>query len=54
MNLVCVFVRIFQSHQKSQGHEILALELIWAILDHYEARFSKFCFLRGAPHMVQC
>ena len=26
MNLVGVFVRVFRSHQKSQGHEILALE----------------------------
>ena len=34
--------RVFQSHQKSQGHEISALGLIWANLDHYEARFSKF------------
>ena len=28
--------------QKSQGHEILALGLIWANLKHDEARFSKF------------
>ena len=33
------FVRVFQSHQKSQGHEILALGLIWANLKHVEARF---------------
>ena len=43
---VCLCVRVFQSHQKSQGHEILALGLIWANVDHYEARFSKFWFLR--------
>ena len=50
---VCLFVRVFRSHQKSQAHEILALGLIWSNLDHYEARFSKFWFLRGL-HMVQC
>ena len=41
----CRFVCLstfFLSHQKSQGHEILALGLLWANLDHYEARFSKF------------
>ena len=43
---VCLFVRVFQSHQKYQGHEILALGLIWANLKHVEARFSKFSFLR--------
>ena len=26
----CLFVRVFRSHQKSQGHEILALGLIGA------------------------
>ena len=31
---LCVFVRVFQSHQKSQGHEIMALGLIWANLNH--------------------
>ena len=46
---VCLCVRDFRSHQKSQAHEILALGLLWAILDHYEARFSKFWFLRGLP-----
>ena len=38
---VCLSVRVFRSHQKSQGHEILALGLIWANLKHDEARFSK-------------
>ena len=42
-----MYVRDFQSHQKSQIHEILALGLIWANLKHDEARFSKFSFLRG-------
>ena len=51
---VCVSVHVFRSHQKSQGHEILALGLIWANLKHDEARFSKFWILRGGPHMVQC
>ena len=39
---VCVFVRVFRSHQKSQAHDILALGLIWANLKHDEAQFSKF------------
>ena len=39
---VCLFVRVFQSHQKTQGHEILALGLIWPNLKQDEARFSKF------------
>ena len=39
---VCLLLSVFRSHQKSQGHEILALALIWASLNHYEARFSKF------------
>jgi len=43
---VCLSVHVFRSHQKSQGHEILALGLIWANLKHDEARFSKFWFLR--------
>ena len=51
---LCVSVRVFRSHQKSKGHEILALGLIWTNLKHDEARFSKFWFLRGGPHMVQC
>ena len=34
---VCLFVRVFRSHQKSQAHEILALDLIWANLKHDEA-----------------
>ena len=38
------FVRVFQSHQKTQGHEILALSLISANLKHDEARFSKLLF----------
>ena len=46
MNLVCVSVHVFRSHQKSQGHEILALGLIWANLKHDEARFLNFSFLR--------
>merc|ERR1711923_549683 len=41
------FVRVFQSHQKSQIHEILALGLIWANVKHFEGRFSKFLFLKG-------
>ena len=28
MNLLCVFVHIFLSHQKSQDHEILSLGII--------------------------
>ena len=48
----CLFVHVF--HQKTQGHEILSLSLIWVNLIHDEARFSKFWFLRGGPHMVQC
>ena len=47
---VCL-LSVFQSHQKSKGHDILALGLIRAILDHNDARFSIFLFLRGAPHM---
>ena len=47
-------VCIFRSHQKSQLHEILAQGVIWGWLEHDEAWFSKFWFLRGAPHMVQC
>ena len=39
---VCLCVHVFRSHQKSQGHEILALGLIWANLKHDEALFSKF------------
>ena len=50
MNLVCVSVHVFRSHQKSQAHEILTLGLIWANLDHHEARFPKFWFLRGSPY----
>ena len=50
MNLVCVCVclsvHVFLSHQKSQLHEILAQGVIWAWLEHDEARFSKFWFLR--------
>ena len=34
-------MRVFQSHQKSQIHEILALGLIGANLKHVEALFSK-------------
>ena len=33
---------VFQSHQKSQGHEILSLGQLWANLKHDEAQFSKF------------
>ena len=46
---VCVSVCLstfFLSHQKSQLHEILAQGVIWAWLEHDEARFSKFWFLR--------
>ena len=50
----CGFVSVFRSHQKSQLREILALDLFWAYLKHDDARFSKFWFLRGGPHMVQC
>ena len=45
----CVYVIVFRSHQKSQGHDILALYLILANLTHDEARFSKFWFL-GSPY----
>ena len=47
MNLVYLCVHVFRSYQKSQGHDILALGLIWAILDHYEARFSKLLIFKG-------
>ena len=50
LNIRWISDKIFQSHQKSQGHDILALGLIWANLDHYETRFSKFLFLRGSPY----
>jgi len=40
---VCLFAF---SKKKSQAHEILALGLLWANFDHYDARFSKFWFLR--------
>ena len=43
-----------RSHQKSQGHDILALGLIWAKLKHDEAWFSKFWEGGGDPHTVQC
>ena len=43
---VKMFVRVFRSNQKSQTYELLALGLLWANLDHYDARFSKFRFLR--------
>ena len=36
---VYVFVHVFQSHQMSQGHEILALGLLWANLKHDEPDF---------------
>ena len=42
---VCLSVTSFRSHQKCQGHEILALGLIWTNLKHDEARFFKFGFL---------
>ena len=35
---LCVCVRVFRSHQMSQGHETSALDLIWAKLKHDEAR----------------
>ena len=38
----CFSVTTFLGHQKSHFHDILALGLIWANLDHYEARFSTF------------
>ena len=43
---VCVSVHVFRSRQKSQAHEILALGLIWAILDHYELLIFK----GGSPY----
>ena len=48
------FVRVFQSHYKSQIHKILALGLFWANLKHVEAWFSKFWFLRGVPIWSKC
>jgi len=42
----CMCVRVFRSHQKSQGREILAIGLLWANLKHDGARFSKILFLR--------
>ena len=51
MNLVCLFVRVFQSHQKSQIHEILVLGLIWANLKHVEARFFEILIFKwGSPY----
>ena len=35
-------VIVFQSHQKSQGHEMLALRLIWANLKYDEAEILIF------------
>ena len=46
MNLVCLSVHVFLSHQKSQRHEILAQGVISAWLEHDEAGFSIFLFLR--------
>ena len=48
MNRVCVClpVRVFLSHQKSQHHEIVAQCVIRARLVHDEARFLHFSFLR--------
>ena len=43
---VCLSVHVFLSHQKSQLHEILAQGVIWAWLEHDEARFLNFSFLR--------
>ena len=43
----CVYVymlSVFLSHQKFQGHNILALGLISANLNHYEDRFLKVLF----------
>ena len=37
---VCLSVRVFRSHQKSQFHEILA-QGIWANLKNGEARFLE-------------
>ena len=45
---VCV-LSVFRTHQKSYGHDILALGLIWANLKHDDARFSKFWFFKGVP-----
>ena len=41
----CMYVcmlSVFRSHQKSQGHDILAPGLLWANLKHVEAPFSTF------------
>ena len=42
---VCLSVREFLSHQKSQHHDILAQGVIWAWLGDDEARFFIFSFL---------
>ena len=36
---VCLFVRVFQSHQKSQFHELLDQGVIWVNLKDDEAQF---------------
>ena len=46
MNHVCVSVRVFRGHQKSQVHDILALGLIWIHLKTWGPRFSKFWFFK--------
>ena len=45
----CLFVHVFRSHQKTQGHDILAQGLIWANLKHDEAQF-----LRGRVPIWSC
>ena len=47
MVYVCLFLHVILSHQKSQNHEIVSLDVIWASLTHDKARFCKFSFLRG-------
>ena len=46
MNLVCLSVRVFLSHQKTQLDDILAQCIIWANIKHDEARSFNFWFLR--------
>ena len=45
MNLVCLFVYVFLSHQKSKHHEILAPCVFWYDLKHDEARLCNFMIL---------
>ena len=47
---VCLSVRVFRRHQKSQGHEILALGLLWANLNSKSPIFEILIFKGGSPY----